>query len=118
MSVSELIMELEMLIEKMEYVSNYPTPPYYVLARHVNIFVDYCEKALTTLEALYEKYVSQTGRRIEKVEEMIKMASARLTLARRVKYGDVAYSSDHNVIIDVLKPIDVALRELEKALGI
>jgi len=89
----------------------------YVESTDTNLFMEYCETALQLLQALYQQYKYKTGGTIPKVEEMINLAINRITYARTTRYGDIPLPSDHNTVVDVLKCIDIALIELEKALG-
>jgi hypothetical protein len=109
MSVNDLIATLEDLIGKMKYVADGQM----VLAEHTNLFVDYCDNAVSLLKQLYELFKSKTGKTLPNVEVWISMADYRVGLMRKVKFGDIVISRDHNLVIDVLKPIELALREIE-----
>jgi len=37
-------------------------------------------------------------------------------LTRKVKFGDLVLTRDHNLIIDIMKPLELALREMEENL--
>jgi N-glycosylase/DNA lyase len=113
MSVDDLLSTLSDIVSKMRIVKFDD----YVESTDTNLFMEYCETALQLLQALYQKYKDKTGKTIPKVEEMINLATNRIVYARRVRYGDIPLPSDHNVIVDTLKCIDIALIELEKALG-
>jgi hypothetical protein len=113
-SVDYLIAELEDIVGKMRTVK----ADDYVLASDTNLFMQYCEVAVQLLQALYQAYKDRTGKSIPKVEEMIGLATSRVAYVKTVAYGEKVYDSDHNVVVDVLKPIDIALIELEKALGL
>jgi hypothetical protein len=113
-SVDDLIAELEDIVGRMRTVKTDDD----VLSSDTNLFFDYCKAALQLLKELYEAYKERTGKAIPKVEEMIDMASNRLMFVMSVMYGFIVSASDHNTVVDSLKPIDVALTELEKALGL
>ena len=108
MSVDELIATLEDLIGKMSYVADGQM----VLSEHTNLFVDYSSNALSLLKQLYELFKSKTGRTLPHVEEMIDMAETRVGMMRKVKYGDLVLTRDHNLIVDTLKPIELAVKEI------
>jgi hypothetical protein len=111
--LDEKIAVLESLTEQMEYVSNYPTPPYYVLTSHNNLFVDYVATAVDLLKELYDLFKSKTGRELWDVELWIGMAESRAGMMRKVRFGDVVATKDHNLVIDTLKPVEVALQVIE-----
>lgn len=112
MSVDDLLSTLSDIVSKMRTVKFDD----YVESTDTNLFMEYCETALQLLQALYQQYKDKYGA-IPKVEEMINLATNRITYARKVRYGDIPLPSDHNVVVDTLKAIDVALLGLEKALG-
>lgn len=112
MSLNDKITELENLISKMEYV----TKGQYVYAKHHNVFVDWCTKALDVLKDLYNLFKSKKDTTLPKVEELISMAETRIGFMRKVKYGDIVLTKDHNLVIDTLKPIELALKEIENNL--
>jgi hypothetical protein len=114
MSVDDLIAELEEIVGRMRTVKTDD----YVLASDTNLFMRYCEVAVQLIKALYQAYKERTGKSIPKAEEMIGLAESRVTYTKTVAYGEKVYDSDHNVVVDVLKPVDMALIELEKALGL
>jgi len=96
---------MKTLIDKMTYVSHGDM----VLADHTNTFYDYAVTALSALKELYDAYKARYGKSIDVVDECIKVADQRIKYMGRVKYGDVVATRDHNIIIDVLKHIEVAL---------
>jgi hypothetical protein len=109
MSVSDLIASLEDTISKMKYVADGE----YVLAEHTNLFVDYTTTALQLLKQLYELFKAKTGRTLPNTELWISMADSRVGYMRKVKFGDLVMTRDHNLVIDSLKPIELALKEIE-----
>jgi len=88
----------------------------YVYATHVNIFVDYLTDALTASKDLYEKFKAKTGKTLPNAEYWLSMADVRLGLMRKVKFGDWVFPRDHNLLIDTMKPLELALREIEENL--
>jgi hypothetical protein len=109
MSVDEKIAALEGLVSKMKYVAERQ----YVLAEHTNLFADYLATAVQLLKDLYELFKAKAGRALPNAEAWMEMAESRAGLMRRVKFGDVVLTRDHNLVIDTLKPIELALREIE-----
>jgi len=109
MSVDELIARLEDLIGRMRYVADGEM----VLAEHTNLFVDYTATAVELLKLLYELFKAKTGRTLPNTEMWISMADSRAGLMRKVKYGDIVLTKDHNLVVDSLKPIELALLEIE-----
>jgi len=112
MSLDELIANLESLIGQMEYVAD----GQYVYSTHVNVFVDWLKDAITVCKELYERFKAKTGMTLTKVEEWLYMAETRHGFARKVKFGDIVLTKDHNLIIDTMKPLELALREMEENL--
>jgi hypothetical protein len=109
MSVNDLIATLEDLIGKMKYVADGQM----VLAEHTNLFVDYSTTAVSLLTQLYELFKAKTGRTLPNTELWISLADSRAGLMRKAKYGDVVLTKDHNLVVDALKPVELALREIE-----
>jgi N-glycosylase/DNA lyase len=112
MSVDDLLSTLADIVSKMRTVKFDD----YVESTDTNLFMEYCETALQLLQSLYQQYKDKTGKTIQKVEEMINLATNRITYARKVRYGDIPLPSDHNVVVDTLKAIEIGLIELEKNL--
>ncbi|RLI87290.1 MAG: hypothetical protein DRP01_02225 [Archaeoglobales archaeon] len=112
MSLDELIANLESLIGQMEYVKDGD----FVFARHPNLFVDWLEDAITVCKELYERFKTKTGTTLPNVEEWLSMAERRHGFTRKVKFGDIVLTKDHNLIIDIMKPLELALREMEENL--
>jgi len=112
LSLEELIANLESLIGEMVYVEDGE----YVFSTHVNIFVEWLEDAITVCKELYERFKDKTGTTLPKAEEWLSMAETRYGFMRKVKFGDIVLTKDHNLIIDTLKPLELALREMEENL--
>ena len=108
---------MEMLIKEMKYVSNYPVPPYIVLAEHTNKFVDYvCAEwtnALSLTKEIYELFKQKTGKTLPYVENLIKKAEKNAGNLQKYKFGDKISVKDHNLVIDTLKYLEVALLIVE-----
>lgn len=104
-----MIASLEDIVGKMKYVADGE----YVLAEHTNLFVDYAATALQLLKQLYELFKAKTGRTLPNTELWISMADSRVGYMRKVKFGDLVMTRDHNLVIDSLKPIELALKEIE-----
>jgi len=111
-SLDELIANLESLIGQMEYVEKEDL----VFSTHVNVFVDWLKDAITVCKELYERFKAKTGKVLPKVEEWLNMAETRHGLMRTVKFGDIVLTKDHNLLIDTMKPLELALREMEENL--
>ena len=109
MSVSDLIASLEDLIGKMKYVADGQM----VLAEHTNLFVDYTTTAVSLIKQLYELFKAKTGKTLPNTEMWISLADSRASLMRKVKYGDIVLTKDHNLVVDALKPVELALKEIE-----
>lgn len=112
MSLDDLIAEMEDLIAGMEYVEDGD----FVFAKHPNTFVDWLNDALAATKELYERFKAKTGKTLPEVEEWLDMAETRLGLTRKVKFGDVVMTKDHNLIIDTMKPLELALMRMEQEL--
>jgi len=112
MSLNELIANLESLIAQMKYVKDGD----YVFSTHVNVFVDYLETAIDLTKQLYEQFKAKTGKTLPNVEYWISMAETRFGFTRKVKFGDFVLTADHNLLIDIMKPLELALREMEENL--
>jgi len=112
MSVDELIDKLQDIINKMEYVKDGD----FVFARHPNLFVDWLKDAITVCNDLYEKFKVKTGKTLPDVEEWLDMAEIRFGFTRKVKFGDLVLTKDHNLIIDIMKPLELALKRMEESL--
>ncbi|PUA31028.1 MAG: hypothetical protein B9J98_08190, partial [Candidatus Terraquivivens tikiterensis] len=106
MGLDELIQNLESLIGQMEYVKDGE----YVFSRHTNLFVDFLKDAIEVCKELYQKFKDKTGKTLPKAEEWLSMAETRYGFTRKVAFGDTVLPSDHNLIIDTLKPLEMVLR--------
>jgi hypothetical protein len=107
---NSLISDLEGYVGQMRYVSDGD----YVLSQDTNLPVDYTCKSLDLLKHLYELFKAKTGRTLSNVEYWIAMAETRAGMMRRVAFGDFVLTKDHNLVIDTLKVIEVAVREINK----
>jgi mitochondrial fission protein ELM1 len=105
MSIEDKIAYLQSLVPQMEYVKKGD----YVLAKHPNVFVDFTNTALDVLRELYDLFQQKTGRSLPDVEYYIGMAESRANFMRKAKFGDIVRVQDHNLVIDVWKPIEIAL---------
>ena len=113
MSLDDLIADMEDLISKMRYV----TDGQYVISEDHNLFYDYVSDIVSAVEQLYEKFKAKTGKTLPDVEYWIEMAKSRHDLDRKVKYGDIVLSRDHNLIIDTLKPLELTMQRIEEELS-
>jgi len=111
-SLEELIAKLQDLVPMMQFVQH----GNYVFARHPNTFVDYCTYALDVCKQLYDRFKAKTGKTLPDVEFWLRMAEGRLDFTRKVKFGDLVLTKDHNLIIDILKPLELVLSTIEKNL--
>lgn len=112
MSLDELISRLEAAIAELRPVS----AGEYVYAAHTNVFVDWLSDALAACKELYERFKERTGRTLPNVESWLNMTEVRIDLMRKVKYGDYVFPRDHNLVVDAMKPLELALREMEDSL--
>jgi len=97
--------ELRKLLDEMSYVREGDM----VLAQHTNTVLKFCSIALDALKILYEDYKVKHDREIDIVSFCIQLSESRLKAMTEVKHGDVVATRDHNVLIDVLKAIQVCL---------
>jgi hypothetical protein len=107
-SLSDYISELEGFVAGLKVVVYGD----FVLSPHINVFVDFCTTALDAVKKAYGDFKVKTGRTLPHVDEMIDMAETRVGLMRKVKYGDLVLTKDHNLIIDTLKPLELAIKEI------
>jgi hypothetical protein len=110
MSLEEKLASLEAIIARMEYVAD----GQYVYTRHLNFFVDWLKLALDVCKQFYEVLKTKTGFTYPYIENWLSMAESRIGLLSKVKFGDVVQPKDHNLIIDTLKPLELALISIEK----
>jgi len=97
--------KLKELLNKMVYVSEGDM----VLAEHTNTFIEFTKTSFDALKILYNNYLYKTEKKINIVEFYIQVSESRLKMLSEVKYGDVVATKDHNILIDVLKAIQVCL---------
>ncbi len=112
MSLDDLISEMEGLEARMELVKDGD----FVMSSHPNLLVDWIGCALEACKMLYQMFKDKTGRTLPDVEGWLSMAETRYGFARKVKFGDVVLPRDHNIIIDVMKPLELALQKIEENL--
>jgi glycerophosphoryl diester phosphodiesterase len=106
--------KLRDLLDRMRYVSEGEM----VLAAHTNLFREYVLTALDALKELYAFYRSKFETALPLVEDMIGLVENRIGFLPEVKYGDVVATRDHNIIVECLKAIEVALIEIDRSLFI
>jgi len=99
------IQEMEKIVSGMAYVKVGD----WVLAVHINQFADFLDQAMQAVRTLY----SNLGKKIEEIEGLLEMAEGRYKLIERRKWGDLAQTKDHNLIVDTLKPLQVILQLIE-----
>jgi len=88
----------------------------YVFAAHPNVVLEFIGHAIEATKLLYEEFKAKTGKVLPFAERMVWMAEIRYELARKVAFGDLVLPRDHNILIDALKPLELALREIEENL--
>lgn len=113
MSLDIYISQLESIVSQMVKVVEGDL----VLATHVNILIDYLTYAVDAVKILYDKFKYKTGKRISDVEYWIVMAEGRLKFTEKRKFGDLVLTKDHNLIVDIMKPLELALKKMEEELG-
>jgi len=109
--LEDKIAEIEDIIIKMEYVKDGDL----VLAEHINELNEYASKTLEFCKQAYEKFKEKIGIDLE-IESWIAMAETRVGFMRTVEFGDWVLTKDHNLIIDSLKPLELALKKMEEKL--
>ena len=113
MTLEERIMKLEEIVSRMKRVKRGDP----VMPEDHNIFVDFCLEAIAAVKEIYTRFKLKTGKMYPYVEELIEMAEFRAGFLQRVRSGDVVRPEHHNTVIDVMKPLEEALRALDEALG-
>lgn len=112
MTIDEMIEELRKIADSMVFVRD----GNYVLAEHTNTFIDYVSNAVELLKEIYEYFKQKTGKKLKNVEIWIEVASKRVEMMEKRKYGDIVATVDHNLVIDTLKCVEVSLIEIENNL--
>jgi len=112
MSLEDLIANMESLVSQMVTVAEGDL----VLAKHTNLFIDFIRDAVNATKILYDKFKARTGKTLPEVEEWIAMAEARVQYAEKRKFGDLVMTIDHNIVVDVMKPLELALKKMEAEL--
>lgn len=113
MSLDTYISEMESLTAEMVKVAEGDL----VLAQHVNRLIDFVTYAVDATKILYDKFKEKTGKTLPDVEYWIAMAEARLKFTEKRKFGDLVLTKDHNLIVDIMKPLELALKKMEEELG-
>jgi hypothetical protein len=103
---------MELIVRTMRYVSDGDE----VRAEDTNKFVNYTKKSIDLIKKIYELFKTKTGRTLPQVEAYISIADSRAGFLKEVKSLSIIHPDDHNLIIDILKPIELALMEIEKNL--
>jgi len=112
MNLDELVAELESIASSMVYVKDGE----YVYATHTNTFIDFCTKALEAVKQVYEQFKAKTSQELYDVELWIAMSEGRVGFMEKRKFGDRVATKDHNLVIDSLKPLELALQKMEEHL--
>lgn len=112
MSLEDLIADMESIVSQMVTVVDGEL----VLAKHTNLFVDFITDAVEVAKKLYEEFKTKTGKTLPDVETWLAMAEGRLKFAEKRKFGDLVLTKDHNVIVDIMKPLELALKKIEEEL--
>jgi len=110
--IDALILEMESILSTMRYVKTGDE----VRAEDTNKFIAYTRKAVELIKKIYELYKVKTGRTLPLVESYISLADMRAGFLKEVKSLSLIHPDDHNLIIDILKPVELALMEIEKNL--
>jgi len=113
MSLEERIARLEEIVSKMKRVKSGDP----VMPDDHNIFVNFCLEAIAAVREIYTRFKLKTGKRYPYVEELIEVAEFRAGFLEKVRSGDIVRPEHHNTVVDVMKPLEEALRALDEALG-
>jgi len=111
-SLEDLIADMESIISQMVTVVDGEL----VLAQHTNLFVDYITDAVNAAKLLYSEFKTKTGKTLSDVETWLAMAEGRLKFVEKRKFGDLVLTKDHNLIVDIMKPLELALKKMEEEL--
>jgi hypothetical protein len=103
---------MESILSTMRYVKTGDE----VRAEDTNKFIAYTRKSVELIKKIYELYKTKTGNTLPLVESYISLADMRAGFLEEVKSLSIIHPDDHNLIIDILKPIELALMEIEKNL--
>jgi predicted metal-dependent HD superfamily phosphohydrolase len=112
MSIDERISRLEEIVSRMRRVKSGDP----VMAEDHNIFVDFCIEAIGAVREMYTMFKLKTRKVYFYVEELIEVAEFRAGFLKKVKSMDTVRPEHHNTVIDVMKPLEEALRALDEAL--
>lgn len=110
--INSLILEMENILNTMRYVKTGDE----IRAEDTNKFVNYTKKSVELVKKIYELFKIKTGKTLPLVESYISIADMRAGFLKEVKSLDIIHPDHHNLIIDILKPIELALLEIEKNL--
>jgi hypothetical protein len=110
--VNSMISKLEEYVNKMVYVKYGDE----YKAEYVNLFMDYCWTATSLLHNIYDTFESKTGKSLTDVKVIMALADVITWKFRFVWSGFTILPEDHNLVIDCLKCIEVALQLIEKEL--
>jgi hypothetical protein len=111
-TADSLISELEGLVSSMRYVK----PGDEVRAEDTNLFVRYAKRALELLKELYELYKVKMGKALPSVEVYVSSAELRAMYLREVRSMELVHPDHHNLVVDTLKYVEMALREIDRNL--
>jgi hypothetical protein len=103
--ISEQLSTLRALLNEMRYVSHGDM----VLATDTNLLLNFALTAVEATKILYDQWKYKMDRLDPIVEDCISTAERRLGFMKEVKHGDVVATRDHNIILDVLKLLQIAL---------
>ncbi|TDA41337.1 MAG: hypothetical protein DSO07_05140 [Thermoproteota archaeon] len=109
-SIDDLISSLENIVSTMRYVK----PGDEIRAEDINSLIRYTKTAVELIKAIYDLFVSKTGKKLPTVESYISIAEMRSSYLKEVMSLEVIYPDNYNMVIDTLKPIELALIEIEK----
>jgi predicted metal-dependent HD superfamily phosphohydrolase len=112
LTLDERISRLEEIVSRMRRVKSGDP----VMAEDHNLLVDFCLEAIAAVRELYTLFKLKTRKVYFYVEELIEVAEFRARFLTKVKSMDVVRPEHHNTVIDVMKPLEEALRALDEAL--
>jgi hypothetical protein len=110
--INSMISKLEEYVNKMVYVKYRDE----YKAEYVNLFMDYCWTATSLLHNIYDTFESKTGKSLADVKVIMALADVITWKFRFVWSGFTILPEDHNLVLDCLKCIEVALQLIEKEL--
>jgi hypothetical protein len=110
--INSMISKLEEYVNKMVYVKYRDE----YKAEYVNLFMDYCWTATSLLHNIYDVFESRTGKSLTDVKVIMALADMITWKFRFVWSGFTILPEDHNLVLDCLKCVEVALQLIEKEL--